>query len=448
MTVPIHLLMSVVDGVVQGSIGKAIKVASDGTTEVSDYVTGTGGGTDLTGGEGGLSPGIISIPTGVGSTNSGSATTSATGPSYNTGNYTNLNSSGSALGGTSLDSYESLVAYFSTAKRDVNSLIFGWTDTYQDEVLDANTMNDKPIVGILNSGPGYTTVQYADGSTARLTGSRGIRNNNPGNLIVTNFTKSQKGYIGNDRPGQSTGSSGVFATYADGFNAYKNLVFNPSGSYYNKTISDAIYRYAPPSENNTERYISEITTALGVSRNTRLSSLSPAQQQQFIATQFKVEGTLDSRYSSSVTENPSNAHVYVMEDGSIKIGLNLETESTFGNDSHGTGSIKVAVVGGKVGASKSQSAESTSTETSHQTIDDIQWRSCTKIIRAFHHAHPHGNVFGADELGRKNMNNYMGSGMNPLSGSGSNNFIYETKSPENYTFEDFKRDQERMNGGS
>jgi hypothetical protein len=62
------------------------------------------------------------------------------------------------------------------------------------------------------------------------------------------------------------------------------------GGYVNLSINDAVDRYAPAFENNTASYQQFLTNALGVSGNTPLSSLSPAQFQTLENAITRVEG--------------------------------------------------------------------------------------------------------------------------------------------------------------
>lgn len=79
--------------------------------------------------------------------------------------------------------------------------------------------------------------------------TRNQRNNNPGNLEYNHFTISQ-GAMGSD------GRFAIFASPEDGFNALRNLLLSPS--YESLTIEQAIRRFAPSNENDTELYIKQV----------------------------------------------------------------------------------------------------------------------------------------------------------------------------------------------
>ncbi len=63
-----------------------------------------------------------------------------------------------------------------------------------------------------------------------------------------------------------------------------------TNSYNNLSIAEAMARYAPPKENNTELYINQITKATGLDRNTPMNTLSDAQREQFVKAIRKHEG--------------------------------------------------------------------------------------------------------------------------------------------------------------
>ncbi len=106
-------------------------------------------------------------------------------------------------------------------------------------------------------------------STNSFVGSapRGIRNNNPGNIVRTN----------GDWEGEVAGQDGKFKTFATpehGIAAIgRNLL-----SYASKglnTISSIGNRWAPPSENNTSQYVSGVSQDLGVSPDAKLDMKDP-----------------------------------------------------------------------------------------------------------------------------------------------------------------------------
>ena len=98
---------------------------------------------------------------------------------------------------------------------------------------------------------------------------RGIRNNNPGNIVRTS------GAWEGEVAGQDVKFK-TFATPEQGIAAVgRNLLSYYEGKGLN-TISGIINRWAPPSENNTSEYVSTVSKALGVSPDAKLDMKDPA----------------------------------------------------------------------------------------------------------------------------------------------------------------------------
>lgn len=118
---------------------------------------------------------------------------------------------------------------------------------------------------------GERAIKYTSesGETQYLVGgSRSLRNNNPGNLGCTDFSK-RHGSIGCD------GQRAIFPSVSAGEKAQKALL--TSGNYKDKTLKDAIKTYAPPTENNTGKYTDYVTQKSGVNADTKMGNLTPDQ---------------------------------------------------------------------------------------------------------------------------------------------------------------------------
>ena len=91
-----------------------------------------------------------------------------------------------------------------------------------------------PYTEIVSSRAGYTKVKLTNGETVEYGGSRGYRNNNPGNL--TSDSKSQR-ILNKYKPygamGYDYGGNLIFSDMQGGFNAQKALV---TGTYKDYTI--------------------------------------------------------------------------------------------------------------------------------------------------------------------------------------------------------------------
>lgn len=86
-----------------------------------------------------------------------------------------------------------------------------------------------------------------------VSGSIAQRNNNPGNL---RYAPTQ---IGSENT-----ASGTFASFSDpnsGWSALQDYINNNSGM----SLRDFIYKYAPPTENDTSNYLNYVAGQLGVS---------------------------------------------------------------------------------------------------------------------------------------------------------------------------------------
>lgn len=94
--------------------------------------------------------------------------------------------------------------------------------------------------------------------------SRGIRNNNPLNLRKSSDRFLGEVLVSSDKAFKQ------FTTMPYGYRA----AFVVLGTYLDKginTIDGIISRWAPPSENNTQQYISSVEMRSGVNRYKRLS---------------------------------------------------------------------------------------------------------------------------------------------------------------------------------
>lgn len=99
-------------------------------------------------------------------------------------------------------------------------------------------------------------------------GTRSWRNNNPGNIRHGEFTK-KNGAIG---------KAGGFACFPEKETGKKALIaLFKTNSYQKGTLRDAIYRYAPPQENDTENYLKHVAQELQVSPDIPFSKLSEKQ---------------------------------------------------------------------------------------------------------------------------------------------------------------------------
>ena len=142
------------------------------------------------------------------------------------------------------------------------------------------------IVEVKEVGPGYNIVKLDDGSVVRREGAFNWRNNNPGNIEDGPFAKSL-GALPIPGPKSPASRYAIFPTYESGRAAKAQLLFMGK-NYKNLPVKDAVYRWAPPSENNSEAYAQSVIAAVG--GNIPLSQLSQQQRDAMLNTMEKVEG--------------------------------------------------------------------------------------------------------------------------------------------------------------
>ncbi|MBE6457984.1 MAG: hypothetical protein E7011_04235 [Alphaproteobacteria bacterium] len=121
-----------------------------------------------------------------------------------------------------------------------------------------------------------------NGTKIKKTGGyRSWRNNNPGNIRYSEFTR-RVGAIG------QAGGFAVFPSEEIGMYAIEALL--RSDSYNKLTVAGAISRYAPPSENNTSEYHRKIEKLTGLSINKRMAELTPDELTRVAHAIKKIEG--------------------------------------------------------------------------------------------------------------------------------------------------------------
>ena len=101
--------------------------------------------------------------------------------------------------------------------------------------------------------------------------ARGIRNNNPGNLVLTNIA-----WLGKISGKSNTdGKFEQFQTMEHGIRAmFKDLVNDINKG--KNTVRKLINEYAPPSENNTAQYIKDVSQSIGVKPDDKITSINQA----------------------------------------------------------------------------------------------------------------------------------------------------------------------------
>jgi hypothetical protein len=116
-----------------------------------------------------------------------------------------------------------------------------------------------------------------------VSGSIATRNNNPGNL------RSGVGQIGSENT--VSGTFATFATPADGWAALQYQVELDSSR--GMTLRDFIYKYAPPTENNTSSYLNSLVSDLGISADSSLSDIGGSGGSNIVDSSGSVSSFVD-----------------------------------------------------------------------------------------------------------------------------------------------------------
>jgi hypothetical protein len=125
-------------------------------------------------------------------------------------------------------------------------------------------------------------IHFPDGtSVAKTGGSRAWRNNNPGNIIYSDFAR-RHGAIGH------AGGFSVFPDEATGNAASIALLKTPI--YARLSVDEAIARRSPPSENNTARLQRDIHAMSGLRGHEAIGQLNAQQLERLAQAIQRTEG--------------------------------------------------------------------------------------------------------------------------------------------------------------
>ena len=113
--------------------------------------------------------------------------------------------------------------------------------------------------------------------------SRGLRNNNPGNI-----RRSRVRYKGEVRPSRDPDFK-EFSTMAYGYRAVFVLLDTYRSRYGLNTIRQMLNRYAPPTENFTEGYVRFVADYSGVMPDEVIDTRSEKDMIPIVAAMSKIE---------------------------------------------------------------------------------------------------------------------------------------------------------------
>lgn len=113
--------------------------------------------------------------------------------------------------------------------------------------------------------------------------SRGLRNNNPGNIRINSDR-----FVGEVRPGTDAAFK-QFRTLAYGYRAMFVILLNYRKLYGLRTIRQMITRWAPPGENHTATYIDIVSALSGIDADEPIHIDNRQQMTAIVAAMSKVE---------------------------------------------------------------------------------------------------------------------------------------------------------------
>lgn len=113
--------------------------------------------------------------------------------------------------------------------------------------------------------------------------SRGLRNNNPGNIRLGSFR-----YKGEKAESSDTAFR-QFESIEWGYRAMFVLLHTYAKKHGCRTLRQMIYRYAPPIENHTENYIRRVAHATHLSPDEDISTTDGATMMAVVAAMSEVE---------------------------------------------------------------------------------------------------------------------------------------------------------------
>lgn len=128
----------------------------------------------------------------------------------------------------------------------------------------------------------------------RKKGSRAWRNNNPGNLRYTTFSRKE-GAIG------ECGKYAVFPDEETGMNALRKLL--ATDTYQKLSMAAAIRKYSPEGDAGIARYISKLVKLTGLPQTTKLGSLNRAQLNMVAESIRSIEGWITGQEEQTIKAN-------------------------------------------------------------------------------------------------------------------------------------------------
>ena len=120
--------------------------------------------------------------------------------------------------------------------------------------------------------------------------TRGLRNNNPGNIVYSTDPSQQWEGLANPP------TDGTFCIFTDptyGIRAMDHILTNYGINYGLSTVDQIITRWAPPSANDTASYISAVASSMAVDPDATLDLTDPSTMASLIGAIITQENGLN-----------------------------------------------------------------------------------------------------------------------------------------------------------
>lgn len=154
--------------------------------------------------------------------------------------------------------------------KPAKKLATGKPKTKRTEIVDPTRVR-------IVTGKKMVKYVYPDGSVEiRQGGTLPWRNKNPGAL------ESSKTAIG------KANRFAVFASEEEGLAAIKVLLLG--NNYRDLSLKDAVFKYAPPHENDTKKYQNDLKKLTGIDINRKLCDLTDEEMERVVETIKQLEG--------------------------------------------------------------------------------------------------------------------------------------------------------------
>ena len=190
---------------------------------------------------------------------------------YLTDTYQKQQETSDAQYNKSVDIITNFVKEYGSSAPDAIKKLYGqdFIDKLKSQGINIDTLGTLPksLAEIKAAGLNTGGVSVMIPSTSTLA----FENNNPGNLKYANQENA------------SLGSKGYakFKTSEEGFQALIDQIDLDKSR--DLTIEQFVTKYAPPTENNTEEYITQMEGQFGLPRNTSINNIDSSDMAQFIS---------------------------------------------------------------------------------------------------------------------------------------------------------------------